>query len=116
MGVKLLRSTMSNKQAHLPTGGRIVLITNSKADLKYPNRHFIINNVLKNQITIDVLEISDTKDPLLESLSAKTDGQNFLINNRNELLDISDSMIELANRELSKHNMMTIKINCYYRG
>ncbi len=101
LGTKLLKSTLPGDGAStLPTGGRIVLITNSKSDLKYPNRELIVSNVLKNQITVDVLEIGADKDKLLESLSAKTNGFNFLLNGKNELLDITDSMIELANREL----------------
>ncbi len=100
LATKLLKSTVYDKSATHQTGGRIVLITNSKSDLNYPNREMIVNNVLKNQITVDVMEISDQKDNPLESLSAKTNGFYFLINKKNELLDITDSLIELANREL----------------
>ena len=45
LGLKLLRSTVIEKDVFTPTGGRIVLITNSKADKHYPNRDLLINNV-----------------------------------------------------------------------
>lgn len=45
LSILLLRSTLDSSHGHLPSGGRIVLITNSKADDRYPNRHSIFNKV-----------------------------------------------------------------------
>ena len=49
LSVTLLRSTLDPKHENVPSGGRIVLITNSKADPKYPNRQSIFNKVTKNR-------------------------------------------------------------------
>lgn len=62
----------------------------------------MVEKIYKNKITIDVLQLSDTKDELLSSLAKKTDGLDFLIQGKNEILDISDSIISFANQEMSK--------------
>jgi ubiquinone/menaquinone biosynthesis C-methylase UbiE len=52
-----------------------------------------------------VLQLSDIKDQVLSHLAHKTDGLHFLIQGKNEILDISDSMISVANQETSKSNI-----------
>lgn len=48
LGVILMQSTQDKKHVQLePSGGKIILITNSKADMNYPNREFIVNDVNK---------------------------------------------------------------------
>lgn len=78
----------------------------------------MFKKIFKNKITIDVLQLSETKDELLSSLAKKTDGLDFLIQGKNEILDISDSIISFANQEMSKlpkpANLftMTAKTSC----
>ena len=62
----------------------------------------------KNRVTVDMVQISNKKDEVLTKLSLKTDGLNFLIDAKNELLGLSDSFISLANRETSKPNFFLI--------
>jgi hypothetical protein len=57
--------------------------------------------LIKNKVTVDTIEINNNTDEYLSIFSKKTDGLNFLINGKNELCDLSDSLIAIANREIS---------------
>lgn len=60
--------------------------------------------MIKNEVTVDTIEINNSTDETLSFFSKRTDGLHFLINGQNELLDLSDSLISIANREISKLN------------
>lgn len=45
LSVTLLKSTMPSHDKISPTGGNIVLITNSKLDISYPNKNTITEQV-----------------------------------------------------------------------
>ena len=68
---------------------------------------------MNNDITLDVIEITDFADDILSSLSTKTDGIYFQMSALNELLDFTDCLIKIANREISKIYKSAFKIKRY---
>ena len=65
---------------------------------------------MNNDITLDVIEITDFADDILSSLSTKTDGIYFQMSALNELLDFTDCLIKIANREISKFTNLRSKL------
>jgi hypothetical protein len=98
LGISLLE-TNYNYRHFVPSGGNIVLITDSNMDINYPNKDSILKDIKNNHIIIDTIKLNDFKDNLLDDLSLKTEGLKFDINQNNKLFDIESSLAMISNRE-----------------
>lgn len=109
LGLSLLKSGMDS--AEKVSGGRLLLITSSTLDDKYPNRKLIMDQLKSNQVILDVVKFNTDKDELLDSLVQERQGVLFHISEQNPLMDIDDSLMHLSNRETSNQRRIIELLN-----
>ena len=99
-----MRGTLDAYEKLTPTGGNLILITNTLLDNRYPNKNNVIDQMKANEITLDLIRLSLVRDESLEKLVLANNGKNFLLDEKNLLLDIEDALIYLSKRDTSINN------------
>jgi hypothetical protein len=103
LSLTLLRTTMNTHDKISPTGGKLIIITNSFLDNKYPNKKEVMKQIKDNDLLIDLLRVgSGEGDEPLEDLVAQSSGKTLLIDEiNNPLLDLNGALAFVSNREKS---------------
>jgi hypothetical protein len=57
--------------------------------------------IKQNEVTLDLLRFGQEPDLLLDLIVSKSDGKSFLIDEKNTLMDLDDTLAYISNRETS---------------